>query len=304
MSGHRGRLRGAGRARRRAVARTETRGRLLYVRAPDRTGDVCQMGAGRARGAAGLEPFAHLSDELREWAADPRFLDPCKTIVGQDDVVLFTEKLNVKRARTGGKIILHQDLTGAPKTPWLIASPPRWCSSTTPRARTVVSKPRPAATRKACKRCALPMASVRSKWTRTNSIKAASSRSKSAPAASSSSVHSSCTGRCRTDQPWIGAHCSSHINQPAIRTYTNSISAAPPRKERPTPRPKPRDTNDQARQRPHRGASVELEQRRITRTTDGVGQTDSCWLIRESETGATALRLASGREMGEISRCW
>jgi hypothetical protein len=57
----------------------------------------------------GLEPFAHLSDELTAWAADPRFHDPCKTIVGQDDIVLFTEKLNVKRARTGGKYILHQD---------------------------------------------------------------------------------------------------------------------------------------------------------------------------------------------------
>jgi Phytanoyl-CoA dioxygenase (PhyH) len=57
----------------------------------------------------GLEPFAHLSDELRAWAADSRFMDPCKAIVGQDDIVLFTEKLNVKRARAGGKVILHQD---------------------------------------------------------------------------------------------------------------------------------------------------------------------------------------------------
>lgn len=57
----------------------------------------------------GLEPFAHLSPELTAWAMDPRFLDPCKAIVGQDDIVLFTEKLNVKRARTGGKYILHQD---------------------------------------------------------------------------------------------------------------------------------------------------------------------------------------------------
>ncbi len=57
----------------------------------------------------GLEPFAHLSPELTTWAMDPRFIDPCKAIVGQDDLVLFTEKLNVKRARTGGKYILHQD---------------------------------------------------------------------------------------------------------------------------------------------------------------------------------------------------
>ncbi len=57
----------------------------------------------------GLEPFAHLSPELTALAHDPRFMDPCKAIVGQDDIVLFTEKLNLKRARTGGKYILHQD---------------------------------------------------------------------------------------------------------------------------------------------------------------------------------------------------
>ena len=57
----------------------------------------------------GLEPFAHLSPELTAWAADPRFIDPCKGIVGQSDIALWTEKLNVKRARTGGKYILHQD---------------------------------------------------------------------------------------------------------------------------------------------------------------------------------------------------
>jgi phytanoyl-CoA hydroxylase len=46
---------------------------------------------------------------LRAWAGDPRFIDPCKSIVGHDDLVLFTERLNVKRAPTGGKVILHQD---------------------------------------------------------------------------------------------------------------------------------------------------------------------------------------------------
>jgi ectoine hydroxylase len=57
----------------------------------------------------GIEPFAHLSEELTAWGLDPRVLDPCKAIVGQEEIVLFTEKLNVKRARMGGKIILHQD---------------------------------------------------------------------------------------------------------------------------------------------------------------------------------------------------
>ena len=57
----------------------------------------------------GVEPFAHLNDELNRWAHDPRLLDPCKDLVGSDEVILFTEKLNLKRARKGGPIVLHQD---------------------------------------------------------------------------------------------------------------------------------------------------------------------------------------------------
>jgi hypothetical protein len=57
----------------------------------------------------GVEPFMHLSPALRDWGLDARLVDPAKAIVGQDDVGLFTEKLNVKRARVGGSIILHQD---------------------------------------------------------------------------------------------------------------------------------------------------------------------------------------------------
>jgi ectoine hydroxylase len=57
----------------------------------------------------GLEPFAHLSEPLRHWAHDPRFLEPMKDLIGVDDLALFTEKLNVKRGRVGGPIVLHQD---------------------------------------------------------------------------------------------------------------------------------------------------------------------------------------------------
>jgi len=57
----------------------------------------------------GLELFAHLSDSLHRWALDPRFIEPCKDLVGEEDVRLFTEKLNLKRAHKGGPIILHQD---------------------------------------------------------------------------------------------------------------------------------------------------------------------------------------------------
>ncbi len=33
----------------------------------------------------GVEPFAHLSDELNRWAHDARILDPCKDVVGDDE---------------------------------------------------------------------------------------------------------------------------------------------------------------------------------------------------------------------------
>jgi len=57
----------------------------------------------------GVEPFAHFSPALRDWGLDPRLVDPAKDMVGEAEVGLYTEKLNVKRARHGGPIILHQD---------------------------------------------------------------------------------------------------------------------------------------------------------------------------------------------------
>jgi len=57
----------------------------------------------------GIEPFAHFWEPLKDWGLDARLTDPCKAISGADEVVLFTEKLNLKRARQGGAIILHQD---------------------------------------------------------------------------------------------------------------------------------------------------------------------------------------------------
>jgi len=57
----------------------------------------------------GVEPFAHISRPLETWGLDRRLVDPCKDIVGEDELILFTEKLNVKRARHGGPIVLHQD---------------------------------------------------------------------------------------------------------------------------------------------------------------------------------------------------
>jgi len=57
----------------------------------------------------GIEPFAHISRPLADRGLDARLVGPCKDIVGTEQVDLFTEKLNVKRARDGGTIILHQD---------------------------------------------------------------------------------------------------------------------------------------------------------------------------------------------------
>jgi ectoine hydroxylase-related dioxygenase (phytanoyl-CoA dioxygenase family) len=47
--------------------------------------------------------------ELLDWAHDPRLWNPSKDVVGQDELSLFTEKTTMKRAHTGGTIVLHQD---------------------------------------------------------------------------------------------------------------------------------------------------------------------------------------------------
>jgi ectoine hydroxylase len=57
----------------------------------------------------GVEPFAHFAPELRDWGLDARLADPARDMIGEDEVILYTEKLNVKRAHRGGPIILHQD---------------------------------------------------------------------------------------------------------------------------------------------------------------------------------------------------
>jgi ectoine hydroxylase len=57
----------------------------------------------------GIEPCAHLSPELEACALDARFLAPMQDFVGHDAPILFTEKLNLKRAAVGGVNPLHQD---------------------------------------------------------------------------------------------------------------------------------------------------------------------------------------------------
>lgn len=57
----------------------------------------------------GVEPFVHLSPQLEAWSHDRRLIEPCRHICGRNEIVLYTEKLNLKRARDGGQYILHQD---------------------------------------------------------------------------------------------------------------------------------------------------------------------------------------------------
>ncbi len=57
----------------------------------------------------GVEPFAHFSKPLSDWGHDRRLMDPARDLIGENDIVLFTEKINYKRARKGGAFILHQD---------------------------------------------------------------------------------------------------------------------------------------------------------------------------------------------------
>ena len=65
---------------------------------PDRPGAV-----------QGVEPFAHFDAALRRFGLDPRFTHPMQDLLATPAVSLFTEKLNLKRARVGGPIVLHQD---------------------------------------------------------------------------------------------------------------------------------------------------------------------------------------------------
>jgi len=57
----------------------------------------------------GIEPFVHLHPTFQKFADDPRFMELARDLCGHEDIALFTEKLNYKRAHTGGPVVLHQD---------------------------------------------------------------------------------------------------------------------------------------------------------------------------------------------------
>ena len=81
-----------------------------YVFEPDAAKDlIIKWEPGRDGVIQGLEPVAHLHPVLTAYATHPGFVEPCRDILGLPEVGLFTEKLNVKRARVGGQYALHQD---------------------------------------------------------------------------------------------------------------------------------------------------------------------------------------------------
>ena len=57
----------------------------------------------------GVEPCAHIDAGIADLAADARLVDPMRDVIGVPEIALFTEKLNLKRARVGGRYVLHQD---------------------------------------------------------------------------------------------------------------------------------------------------------------------------------------------------
>jgi hypothetical protein len=73
------------------------------------TTDVVIKWEGDSDVVQGIEPFAHFHPTFERYGLDERFLEPARDILGVEDIGLFTEKLNYKRARHGGKVALHQD---------------------------------------------------------------------------------------------------------------------------------------------------------------------------------------------------
>jgi ectoine hydroxylase-related dioxygenase (phytanoyl-CoA dioxygenase family) len=76
---------------------------------PDFANDVIIKWEGVSDVVHGVEPLAHLSPALRDWALDARFVEPMVDFVGDEQPVLFTEKLNLKRPQHGGPNPPHQD---------------------------------------------------------------------------------------------------------------------------------------------------------------------------------------------------
>jgi phytanoyl-CoA hydroxylase len=80
-----------------------------YVFDPDLLRGVIIKWEGESDAVHGIEPLAHLAPALEEVALDDRLVEPMRSILGHDDLELFTEKLNLKRPHHGGPNPPHQD---------------------------------------------------------------------------------------------------------------------------------------------------------------------------------------------------
>ena len=58
----------------------------------------------------GVEPLAQLDPTFERVGMHPVLAEPAGALLGVEDVALYTEKLNVKRAGVGGGYALHRDL--------------------------------------------------------------------------------------------------------------------------------------------------------------------------------------------------
>jgi 2-aminoethylphosphonate dioxygenase len=81
-----------------------------YVFEPDSLHNIIlKWEPGDKRVLQGVEPAAHLHPTIMEYGHHPSMTEPCRELIGAPDVMLFTEKLNVKRAGVGGGYALHHD---------------------------------------------------------------------------------------------------------------------------------------------------------------------------------------------------
>jgi len=97
------------------VARKDRTGRKVQVSGysvfeqPGAAGVVIKWEPADPSRLKGLEPFAHLDAYLTDIASHPGFVEPMRDLVGCEDVALFTEKLNLKRAHGGAGFAAHRD---------------------------------------------------------------------------------------------------------------------------------------------------------------------------------------------------
>ncbi|HEX9814414.1 MAG TPA: phytanoyl-CoA dioxygenase family protein [Myxococcota bacterium] len=56
-----------------------------------------------------VEPFHHLDERVDRLIDDPRLVDPIRGLLGEAEISLFTDKLNLKRPGEGSRFRWHQD---------------------------------------------------------------------------------------------------------------------------------------------------------------------------------------------------